>query len=308
MLHGYILEGGNPNEKVEIAHGAGRNGKSVTFRTLAKALGDYAVSINPDTLMTSGSSSERSPERLKMRGARLIIAQEPNKPPEESHKKDLTTLDTGFLKAASGRDPISARFLHSNDVENFYITGVVVLITNPLPKVTDTSRAWWERLILSPFDCYIPEDEQDPELEEKFRGVLPGIMNWFIEGWEKYRENKRKIPLCEAMVMDMDEYRSTDDEYAPFVSQHVEYKQGGMVTARQMYEAYKHHCEEHHRFPRVEKLFAISMGSRFSKYRKSSGVVYKDIMIKNIKPCGNANISNVVENMDTHKNGQQTVV
>ena len=92
--------------------------------------------------MESGNKTT-SPERLKLWHARLIVAQESNSQPDDHHHKDTTVLDTCFLKAASGKDVISARGLYSNTVEEFTITGLVILITNALPIVTDRSVAFW---------------------------------------------------------------------------------------------------------------------------------------------------------------------
>lgn len=275
---GYILDGGNPLEKVCIAHGAGRNGKSVTYRLQSHMLGDYAVAVNPLTLMAAGSS-QINPERLKMRNARLITAQESEKPSEESHKKDHTVLDTGFLKAASGKDKISARNIRSNNVEEFNITGVVVLITNPLPKVNDNSRAWWERLILQPFDYYFTNEEQNPDIEDEFKKMLPGILNWYIKGWALYHMDK-KITTCDAMKLDLAEYRSVGDEYAGFVMDCVTDYKNGEVPANDMYDQYEQWCRSHGAYLKDKTTFGLAMSCRFSKKRKKSGNVFMGIALK----------------------------
>ena len=277
-MFGYCLEGGNPQEKIVIAYGAGRNGKSVTFRTFSRILGGYAVNVNPLTLMETGNKTT-SPERLKMRNARLIIAQEPNKQSDDQHRKDTSVLDSGFLKAASGKDPVAARSLYSNTVEEFTVSGVVVLSTNPLPTVNDRSVAFWDRLVLLPFDHYFRPEERDSHIENKFNTALPGILNWFVQGWENYRKTGT-IELCETAKIVLNEYRCADDEYATFLSDCVEIQKGAESRAIDLFNEYESWSKSRSRQVRNQKLFGMDMASRFSKRRTKTGVVYCDIRIR----------------------------
>lgn len=277
-VSGYCLEGGNPLEKIVIVYGAGRNGKSVSLRTFARILGGYAVTINPLTLMEHGNKTT-SPERLKMRNARLIVAQEPNKQSDDQHLKDTSVLDSGFLKAASGKDLISARGLYSNTIEEFAVTGVVVLSTNPLPTVNDRSVAFWDRLVLLPFDHYFRPEERDPDIEARFNAVLPGILNWFIQGWEDYRKTGT-IGLCETAKLVLNDYRNDGDEYATFVGDCVEDCKGAETTADDLYAEYDNWAKCHSQYPKTIQVFGKEMASRFSKKRKKTGVVYRDVRIR----------------------------
>ncbi|WP_292427495.1 phage/plasmid primase, P4 family [Methanoregula sp.] len=274
---GYCLDGGNPLEKIVIAYGAGRNGKSVTFRTFSRILGGYSVNVNPLTLMETGNKTT-SPERLKMRNTRLIIAQEPNKPSDQ-HQKDTTVLDSGFLKAASGKDLISARNLYSNNIEEFAVSGVVTLSTNPLPTVNDHSVAFWDRLVLLPFDYYFRPEERDSHIEDKFDAVLAGILNWFIQGWENYRK-KDTIDLCETAKIVLNEYRCADDEYAGFVHDCIEERKGAEVLGTALYDEYVSYTKSRYGTVKNSTTFGRDMSSRFSKKRKTSGIVYRDIQLR----------------------------
>jgi putative DNA primase/helicase len=276
-MFGYCLEGGNPLEKIVIAYGAGRNGKSVTLRTFAQILGGYAVTVNPLTLMETGNKTT-SPERLKMRNARLIVAQEPNQQTNE-HRKDISTLDSGFLKAASGKDLISARGLYTNTIEEFIVTGVVTLSTNPLPSVTDRSVAFWDRLVLLPFDYYFRPEDRDPNIEDKFNAVLSGILNWFIQGWQNYRKTNT-ITLCETVTLVLNDYRCADDEYSAFIADCIEDMKGAETHALDLYTEYETWSKIHYQTAKTKTIFGRDMASRFSKKRKKLGVVYRDIRIR----------------------------
>ena len=275
---GYSLDGGNPLEKLVFTYGPGRNGKSVTLRTICKITGRYAVATSPNTLMESGNKTT-SPERLKLWHARLIVAQESNSQPDDHHHKDTTVLDTCFLKAASGKDVISARGLYSNTVEEFTITGLVILSTNALPIVTDRSVAFWDRLIPLPFDHYFGPDERDPLVEEKFNAVLPGILNWLIQGWENYRKTGT-IKLCETVKTALNEYRDSGDEYAGFIHDCIEDCKGADVRGTALYDEYASYTKSRYGTAKNSTLFGRDMDSRFSKKRTNTGIVYTNIKLK----------------------------
>jgi putative DNA primase/helicase len=277
-MFGYCLEGGNALEKIGIATGAGRNGKSVTFRTYSRILGGYAVNVNPLTLMQDGNKTT-SPERLKMRNARLIVAQEPNKQSDDQHHKDTSVLDSGFLKAASGKGTISARGLYSNTIEEFTVTGLICLSTNPLPAVNDRSVAFWDRILILPFDHYFRIEERDPKIEEKFNAVLPGILNWFVDGWKAYHETGT-IPISIVSQVVLDEYRNADDEYAAFVSCCIEDIKGAETPADDLYAEYESWSKSRHQMVKPVQLFGRDMATRFSKKRKKTGIIYCDIRIR----------------------------
>lgn len=277
-VFGYLLDGSNPLEKILVCYGAGRNGKSVTLRTIARVLGNYAVSVNPLTLMSDGNRTT-SPERLKMRNVRLIVAQEPANPSENPNKADKTTLDAGFLKSASGKDTIAARGLYSNDVQEFTVMGLICLSTNTLPTVNDRSVAFWDRLTLLPFDHYFRPEERDPKIEEKFSAVLPGILNWLIEGWDTYRKTGT-IPLCPTILQVLTEYRNTDDEYAGFVADCIEDVKGAETPGDDLYTEYESWTRSRHNTPKPVQMFGRDMASRYSKKRKKTGIVYCDIRIR----------------------------
>jgi putative DNA primase/helicase len=277
-VFGYCLEGGNPLEKVVITYGSGRNGKSVTLRTFSRIFGKYAVSVAPNTLMESGNKTT-SPERLKMRNARLIVAQEPNKQSVTQHQKDTSVLDSGFIKSASGKDTISARSLYSNTVEEFAVSGVVTISTNPLPTVNDRSVAFWDRLILIPFDFYFREEDRDPLIEEKFSQVLPGILNWLVQGWEIYRKTNT-IMLCDTVKSVLAEYRCIDDEYAPFITDCIEERKNAETSARDLYNEYTSWSKSRCHSVKSQQTFGNDMAARFSKKRKKTGVTYSNIRIR----------------------------
>ena len=60
----------------------------------------------------------------------------------------------------------------------FYPTHKIWLGSNHKPAIRGTDYAIWRRVKLIPFTVQIPPAEQDPELPEKLKAELPGILNW----------------------------------------------------------------------------------------------------------------------------------
>jgi len=274
---GYCLDGGNPQEYILMFHGGGRNGKSVTLRTILHILGDYGLIVNPLTLMEHGNKTV-SPERIKMLSKRLIVAQEPNKQSAESKNKDTSSLDAGFLKAASGKDPIPARELYSNTVKDILVTGVITFSTNPLPKVSDDSIAFWERLFPIPFGYIIPAWQRDPTIEEKFKAQSTGILNWLISGL--LRTKTGRIRMCDAVKDDIAEYRLTVDEYAGFIRARVEDVFDGELPAQTLYKEYVAYQKEMGLPANNETAFGYAMKKKFNWKKARESNVYKAIKIK----------------------------
>ena len=118
-LIGQALIGRTVEHVFPIATGVGANGKSVATEAIRYALGSYAVSINPDLLLTS----ERGPggtELMELMGARLAIGQETN---------DGRALDEALMKRLTGGDELTARRLYRDPV-----SWICLLYTSPSPR------------------------------------------------------------------------------------------------------------------------------------------------------------------------------
>ena len=275
---GYCLDGGNPEERFLVIHGGGRNGKSVTMRVFMDVIGDYGLYVNPLAFMENANALY-SPERLLMARKRMIVAQEPNKSVDEAaHRKDTTCIDASFIKTASGGDVVKNRKIHSNDIKEFKITGVITFCSNPLPKVTDDSIAFWERIITVPFPYIIPTWDRDPTIESKFKQLLPGILNWLLEGY--MRKKGMKFKLCKAIIDDVAEYRDTVDEYAGFCHKCIDERLGGITKPNVLYEAYSEYQKNKRLLTVPKDIFLLNMGRRYNKKHTETGNIYTGIEIR----------------------------
>lgn len=269
QLFGYCLFHGNPDSLFAIFNGAGRNGKSVTLDVVSYILGSYAVAVNPDCLMEEGGKA--GSDRMKMKGARLIVASEP-----ADDGRGRCTLDSGFIKSATGNDVLSSRKLYQESVE-FRIGGLVVIVTNTLPFVRDQSLAMRERVWTVPFDHVFHKDERKRNIAEVLRSESSGILNWMIVGYKKYVSAGWLKP-CQAVTNQTTKYLDDEDPYTQFFNDAGVVRGRGLtINAGELYKLYSDWCVSHLEHARSIVVFGRHMGQRFQKKHTMNGALYLDV-------------------------------
>ena len=99
---GYSLTGITTEQVLFLLFGTGANGKGTFVNTLKRALGDYAYNMPFATVELNQRSSIPN-DVAALLGRRFVVASETN---------DGTRLNEARVKALTGCDPITARFLH----------------------------------------------------------------------------------------------------------------------------------------------------------------------------------------------------
>jgi len=185
---GYALSGDTTLECFFILYGSStRNGKSTLTETMAHMLGDYARTIQPQTLARrSPDGASASPDIARLKGARLVNMPEPEKQLE---------LNTALIKQLTGGDAYTGRFLNENPVE-FHPEMKVFINTNHLPKTSDDTVFTSGMVKLIPFERHFKPSEQDIELKKLFRRRenTSGILNWLIEGHRLLKTEGLRVP------------------------------------------------------------------------------------------------------------------
>jgi len=174
---GYAATGITSEHKFVFAYGTGANGKSTFINTIAATFGDYATIADMNTFIAT--NNERHPTDLaKLRGARLVVAQETQK----GRRWDETKI-----KALTGGDKITARFMRQ-DFFDFAPTFKLFIAGNHKPRLHTIDEAMRRRLLLVPFTVQIPPGERDPHLLHKLEAERPAILRWCIDGcleWQR---------------------------------------------------------------------------------------------------------------------------
>ncbi len=213
---GYSLSGVVREHCFFMAVGAGRNGKGVLMRCLARVMGDYAATA-PMDLLIAKSGADHPAELAVLEGARFVAASElPKGKWNEARLKQLT-----------GGDTVPARGMREN-YRPMRPTWKLWIATNERPRSTGNGDALWERLKEIRFpvqfrDADDPRPEtqawpvKDPKTEEVLAAELPGILRWAVEGCVTWAASGLGEP-SEVRTATA-EYRVTEDVLGPFLAE-----------------------------------------------------------------------------------------
>ena len=235
-IAGLSLTGNTEQETCFILYGSTtRNGKSTFCETLIHLLGDYAVTMKPESLAVRQNldSRQASGDIARLAGCRFCNASEPPK---------RMLFDTALLKSLLGRDSITARHLYQRET-TFIPKFKLVVNTNFLPTITDDTVFSSGRINVISFDRHFELQEQDKDLKNRLRDKqeLSGILNWCIEGLQLYRRDGLKPPA--AVQTATDTYRTDSDKVGNFINECLA-KTGRNSKAKDVYEAYTKWCDD----------------------------------------------------------------
>lgn len=281
---GMALTGETKEETCFLLYGkTTRNGKGTFVETIGAVLGDYALTMSPDTLAKKDNDSRTaSPDIARLKGCRFLNASEPDR---------NMVFDTALLKTLLGRDTIVARFLFQNQFQ-FMPEFKLFINTNYLPAVKDDTLFASGRIHVVTFDRHFSEEEQDKTLKDKLRTEeeKAGVLNWLVEGLKLYQAEGLKAPECvEAATTD---YRLDSDKISNFFEAQMIPERGVNTEAQTVYEQYCWWCQT--QGLGVEGKFEFFEGLRDRRLLSDSGTV-------NGKTC-----RNVVRGWRFKKSGEFT--
>jgi P4 family phage/plasmid primase-like protien len=145
---------GKDDELFPILTGTGGNGKTILLEFLQSFFGDYACTVST-TIFTqrSAASSAASPEIARIRGVRLISAEE---------TEEGCSLNVAKMKELTGGNKITTRRLFE-DIEEFKPQAHWCLVCNNVPKITSDDGGTWRRVLIVKFLSKFVEDPSDPD-------------------------------------------------------------------------------------------------------------------------------------------------
>jgi putative DNA primase/helicase len=268
---GYSLTGDVSEQAWFLLHGAGANGKSTLLSALLYVLGDYGHSAPFSTLEMKERASIPN-DLAALAGRRLVTS---------SETTDGARLNEGRVKALTGGDPITARYLR----EEFFTYKPELklwLAVNHLPRVDDDSLGFWRRVLLIPFaqqfkpaDQIGPDDSAlpiDPILGEKLRSEAAGILAWAVWGCREWQRGGLRAP--DAVKMATGKYQRESDLLADFITERCVVEKGRQCLASSLYAEYRAWAEAQRMTQRetfTSTRFGRDMGQRFEKQRGEYG-------------------------------------
>jgi putative DNA primase/helicase len=259
---GYSLTGQTSEQVLFFMVGGGANGKTTFLRALQDTLGgDFAIQAPSDLLLATTNRSHPT-EIAGLRGVRVAVCTE-------------VGFDRAFdevrVKQLTGGDILVARRMRE-DFTEFEPTHKLWIAANHRPSVRGTDEAIWRRILVVPFDEFIPEPDRDRGLPEALRVERAGILAWMVRGCMEWQENGLQPP---ALVREAGHtYRTDMDAVARFIDERVGLERGARTAASDMFAAYQQWSEDVGEAPVSQKRFGTSLTERGFKKQKGGTVVY----------------------------------
>ena len=223
---GYICMGHNPDQIFMIMQGRGDNGKSLLLNIIEAMMGGYATPMALSTVIQTRNETVGD-DLMSLVGSRAMVAR-------ELKKEDV--LHATKIKKLTGNDSVLARHLYGR-FTRIQPTGVPIISSNEIPKITDTSNGLWRRMRLMPFTYVASKAKKDTKLQHKIMPELPGILNWCLEGLKRYQEGLFKEPKI--MRDMMDDLRQERSPVAKFIFSHYEKSSEVKIKSSELYRDYQ---------------------------------------------------------------------
>ena len=227
-IAGYCLLRDYPLHHIFFLVGSGRNGKGTLLRTLESILGkENCVSIPLERL------GERF-QNTNLIGKLLNVVSEPK----------ITLISTEPVKAATGQDLLHGEVKNRQKPIIFQNYAKIIVMANRLPPVSDSTLAWWERVVIVEFPIVIPEEKRIQNIEHIWLNDLEergGILNWMLEGLRRLMKNGR-FTKPERMKKAIEDYRKWSDPIQYFISKYCIIDGKSITPKANIYDAYKTIC------------------------------------------------------------------
>lgn len=186
-LAGYTITGRTDEEILAFPHGPGATGKSTAVEAIRGVLGDYGCTADFETFLARRGDAGIRNDIARLAGARMVVSVEVD---------DGKRLAEGLIKALTGGDTITARYLYAEAFE-FTPQFTLWLVANARPRVHADDDALWRRILQIPFTVVIPPDERDPELKRALRTnpvEQAAILAWLIQGCRDWQTRGLDVP------------------------------------------------------------------------------------------------------------------
>ena len=257
-------------ERLLIAIGSGGNGKSTFFNAIQDVLGDYAGTIRSELMIASNDSGKKF-EFARLRGKRFLIAEE---------LEEGKQLDTAAVKHLCSTGDINAQF-KGKDIFTFKPSHSTVLCTNHMPTVKAVDSGTWDRLIVVPFNGRFRNQASEIKnyaayLVENCGGA---ILQWVIEGAQKYIQNDYKLIIPDIIQAAIKSYQEENDWATDFFNKCLSFEPDLSSSGYELYSAYLTYCQAYHLVPLPQTKVMPRIADHYgvTKKRTNKGVLYTGV-------------------------------
>jgi putative DNA primase/helicase len=280
---GYAISGLRCENKFLVLCGSGRNGKTTLVSIIRHVLGPLAAPIQSELLLDQGrtrSSAGPSPDLMALRGLRIAFASES----DEGRRFSLARV-----KYLSGGDTIVARELLGKQ-EYFEPSHTLVMLTNHRPHASAHDFAFWERVLLVPFDLSFVDrdpiaDNERPVkkgLAEDLKQESSGILAWMLKGIFDYYKQGLNPPkeVLEATA----EYHKAEDLLGDWQEERCEKIDLAVTTAKELFDDFSSWFKENisEKTTMSQRRFGELLARRFQKKLVNGRTMYCGLKLRNL--------------------------
>jgi len=157
---------------------------------------------------------------------------------------------TSVFKSITGGDPIRAERKHRPSF-SFVPYARLVFSANEPPPTSDSSRAFFDRWIIIPFEQRIRGTGQERAQDELLAELttpqeLSGLLNHALDGLDRLSRTGQFTQTAETQQA-ADSFRISADSAAGFLAEHCQIDRNARVRRAALWNAYRAWCEENNR-------------------------------------------------------------
>jgi putative DNA primase/helicase len=265
---GYALTGRTEEQVWHLLVGRGANGKTTLVELIADVLGDYAGTLEPESVVIGAHPRDGgapSPDIAGLRGLRFVAVTE---------TEEGARIAAARVKKLAGGDKLTGRFLH-RDPFRFTPCLKLWLYTNHKPRAGETTHGFWRKVRYLSFDYQPPE--QDPTLPDRLRAELSGVLRWLVDGclwWQRVG-----LAPPPAVLEATAAYRDEQDAIGQFLADRTIAQPHASVSFAALYAAYEEWCKEGGERPMGPRRFSSKVAERpgITARRTNQGRVWEGI-------------------------------
>jgi putative DNA primase/helicase len=248
---GYMLVPITAAQKSFILVGPSNTGKSTFLKIVKIILGENNISNVPLQSLSDRFKTAELHNKLAN-----LCADLPAKPLE----------DTGYFKMLIGEDMIMAERKFGNPF-SFYNVARLLFSCNSLPTTYDKSDAFFNRLIIIPFNNRI--NEINPFLIQEISQEKDGVFLWALEGLGRLIENKFKFSENTSNAEILNKYKVEQSNVKYFISERCIIDPDKSIGSQILYNSYKEFCLANNLKPLSSQKFSNEMTSQNTPITKT---------------------------------------
>jgi P4 family phage/plasmid primase-like protien len=226
------------------------------------------------TLLTNkkGASNAASPEKLKLKGRRMGVLNEP---------EGDDSIKVGQMKELTGADTINARGLFKDPI-SFKPQFKLFMLCNKKPVIPSADGGTWRRIRVVPFEMKFVDNPKssnerkiDRTLERRMGKYAEVFMSMLVDEYKKFKEEG--IPEPEKVKLSTNQYQQSSDLIAEFIDDRLVMLKNGEekttgVTLASMHDEYKRWIKEQYnneRKPLIKNDFKLEMENRLGAMKST---------------------------------------